>query len=93
MELKNVEFFKYYSESYDKFYNGEYDAKEEQALMDEYMKMFKDNEMFRTFVSTMAQIRGDCFTSDRELASAMKAYHLTAMTMTGRYEETERRLA
>lgn len=88
-----VEILENFEKWYDYFYGhddiGTKQFKEEQSAIDRLDELYKNNEMFRTFMSTMAQVRGDCFTSDRELAAFMLAYEETAKTMTERYKEVD----
>ena len=86
-----VEIFEKYNKHYERFYGkDDYGTKlfdEEQELIEKFEKLYKENEVFRTFIATLSQIRGDCYTSDRELASMMLAYEETASIMTKRFNE------
>ena len=86
-----VEILESFSKHYEEFYGhddfGTELCKKEEEAADRFDELFKANEIFRTFITTLAQVRGDCFTSDREIASIMLAYEDTAKIMTKRFNE------
>ena len=81
-----IKFGDIYNEFYENYDNAEYIAKE-QAAIDRYEELYKNNEMFRVLSVSMQQHRQDCFSSDREIASFMLAYEEMVKEINRRFED------
>ena len=79
-----------YNKWYEVFYGNDSVGtelyEEEQQAIAKFDDWYANNEVFRTFVVTMAQVTGDGFTSDREIAAFMLAYLETSKVITERYK-------
>ncbi len=89
-----IEIFESFRKYYDKFYgHDDYGSelfKEEQAAIERFDNLYKENEIFRTLIVTLVQVREDVFSSDKEIASIMLAYEETAKTITKRFNDNNK---